>query len=747
VNGILTNSRRALSLESLRAKCKPGAPSGANTLANGGCLVKRATRCGPIANRCLEPCVQDDSSEKSGDERPANREDVGFADAAAVAKELIGRLADNLEIRESDASSKIALLEAQRVLSRLAQGSPAPAKEPVGNPASTIVLDVSDLIGYFEHNRLPTGIQRVQSELIFNLLKSLDSDAVRLCCFVEARNQWVKVDSAQFVDICVQSRAGGDPLDPRWLGPIYDLRAAINASPAMAFPRGAVLMNVGTSWWLPNYFLYVREAKIASDVRYVPLIYDLIPALTPENCDPKLVREFIGWFVSVLDHADFYLAISEATRNDLLDFAAKLGRPISPDRIAVAPLNADFRPAESQALPPTRRFPEPFVLFVSTLEARKNQLGALDAWATLIDRHGLDKVPRLVLVGKRGFQADLIFDRLKSSADLRQRVTILSGIEDLELQALYRDCLFTIYPSFYEGWGLPVTESLCYGKVPLIADNSSLPESGGSSALYFKTGSTAAMIAELERLIFEAGFREQREKIVRSDFRPRNWADVTSGVADRIREWAVTTPLPEWQAPVAQPGAYYPLVRNQSMRVWPGMGSAEQFRRGLGWHKLEDDGCWMIPSGAELELRLSSPDIHRLGLELFCSQRAETHYRIELAGHDLAVEGRLTGRRARWAFLELPEGIADTALRIRITATTLTGSEQEQEEQDLDQESGSKPAVRRAVEIQRQGAALRGFFLFGNDPRSRMDFVEAAALGALPDLDFYRDRSLAAIVG
>ena len=96
----------------------------------------------------------------------------------------------------------------------------------------------------------------------------------------------------------------------------------------MAFPQGAMLVNIGTSWWLPNYFLYVRQAKIASGVRYVPLIYDLIPVLTPENCDAKLVQEFIGWFIGVLEHADFYLAISDATRQDLIAFAAKLGRPI-----------------------------------------------------------------------------------------------------------------------------------------------------------------------------------------------------------------------------------------------------------------------------------------------------------------------------------------------------------------------------------------------------------------------------------
>lgn len=640
---------------------------------------------------------------------------VSYAEATTTARDLINKLANDLQFHDESASS--ALREAQDVLSRLASAAPASAPIPASDPVSMIVLDVSDLLGYFEHNRLPTGIQRVQTELIFSLLESI-GDRVELCCFMEARNQWVRVDSSQFVDICNQSRAGGDPLDPNWMASIKSLRASTSAGLEMDFPRGAVLLNVGTSWWLPNYFLYVRQAKIAFGLRYVPLIYDLIPAITPENCDPKLVQEFIGWLAGVLDHADFYFTISEATRRDLIAFAEKMGRPIAPDQVAVAPLNADFRPALTQPLLARRRFAEPFVLFVSTLEARKNQLGALDAWSALVARHGPEKVPRLVLVGKRGFQSDLILDRLKNSAELQERVTVLSGIEDAELQGLYRDCLFTIYPSFYEGWGLPVTESLCYGKVPLIADNSSLPEAGGASAIYFKTGSTLAMIAALERLIFDKGYRQKREEIIHRGFRPSSWAMIASGVADRIASWS-TTPVTEWQAPLAQPGAYYPLVRNQSKRVWSGMGSAEQFRSGLGWHKLEDEGCWTFPSGAELEMRLASADNCRLGLQLVGSERCELRYRIEVTESDCFVEGRITGG-TKWEFFDLPDTLDQAPLRIRVMATAI-------DEQEI---------------THRRGLGIRGFFIFERDKTSRIDFLEAVALGALSDLDFYRDRSL-----
>ena len=215
-----------------------------------------------------------------------------------------------------------------------------------------------------------------------------------------------------------------------------------------------------------------------------------------------------------------------------------------------------------------------------------------------------------------------ILDLAGNDADLRERVTILSGIEDVELQALYRDCLFTIYPSLYEGWGLPVTESLCYGKVPL--DCGQFLSSGGrrrGGALFqdrLNRGDDrgARTVDPGGWVPRAAGKRHPRE------FRPRGWAEIADGVAERIGQWAAA-PAAEWQAPLGRPHTYYPLTRIRSTQVWPGMGSAELFRHGLGWHRVEDTGCWTRPSGGELALRLSNPDVRRLGFEIFCPQRNE----------------------------------------------------------------------------------------------------------------------------
>src|SRR3546814_14180695 len=81
----------------------------------------------------------------------------------------------------------------------------------------------------------------------------------------------------------------------------------------------------------------------------------------------------------------------------------------------------------------------------------------------------------------------------------------------------------TVYPSHYEGWGLPVTEALAHGQIPVIADNSSLPEAGNGFALTFRSGSVASFVEALEKMVFDRGWKAAREREIKADFKPRSW--------------------------------------------------------------------------------------------------------------------------------------------------------------------------------------------------------------------------------
>src|SRR5690606_21078205 len=210
----------------------------------------------------------------------------------------------------------------------------------------------------------------------------------------------------------------------------------------------------------------------------IPFVHDMIPVMTPEHCVERLTQDFISWALGVYSHADHFLTNSEASRRDLIKVGATLGYEVKEENVKVIQLNADFRKpiTEIPVAETMQRYglkPSDYVLFVSTVESRKNHLSAFKAWLDLIRRHGAGKVPKLVCVGNRGWLNDQVFAMLESNPELRQSIMMVSGVSDPDLANLYKACAFTLYPSSYEGWGLPVTESLCYGKVPLLSDSSS----------------------------------------------------------------------------------------------------------------------------------------------------------------------------------------------------------------------------------------------------------------------------------
>ena len=385
-----------------------------------------------------------------------------------------------------------------------------------------IAFDVSDLFHYFLDARTPTGIQRVQINIVTSVLAEDRPDIdVLIVCFTNAVDFWSEVSPEDFRRLTRMALAGGDPKDPIWRKAVEGLHADLAAGDPVVFAAGACLLNLGTSWWLQNYFLMVRYAKERFNLQYVPFVHDFIPVVTPEHCIKALTQDFITWLLGVFHHADGYIVNSEATAADLVKVAETLGHIVqrpkvvrldgafaSPDQ--ASPLAGPSDP--SQILGLNGLAAGAFVLFVSTIESRKNHILAFDVWLKLIKKRGLGDTPRLVCVGNPGWMVEAAMARLKSSDLLAEKVTILSKISDAELSTLYRACAFTIYPSSYEGWGLPVTESLIHGKACLAANVSSLPEAGGSFADYFDLESGKDLLAKLERLIDDKAYRSSREE-------------------------------------------------------------------------------------------------------------------------------------------------------------------------------------------------------------------------------------------
>ncbi|MBD0270674.1 MAG: glycosyltransferase [Acetobacteraceae bacterium] len=476
--------------------------------------------------------------------------------------------------------------------------SPGPAVDAAPVSASACVFDASDLLDYAKRNRAPTGIQRVQLNLIE---RSLGLGGA-VAAFDTASGAWKPVPRAAFERLAALSRSGADPDDPDWKDAVSALSDAVRRGPQLEFAPGGMLVTLGTAWWIPNYLLRVREAKARHGLRYVPMVYDCIPVVRPEDCAEGLCAEFAAWFAGACVHADAMLAISDCTRDDVLRLRRGLLPGAEDIPVAVLPLHAGPLLPEPAAAPasPRRR---PYVLFVATVEARKNHLMVFNAWLSLIRRHGADAAPDLVCVGKRGWKADEAFALLAGSRALRERVFLLHDVSDAELDALYRGCLCTVFNSRYEGWGLPVTESIGYGKVPIVADNSSLRQAGGEAALFFASGSEPELVARLEAMVFDADFRAAQEAKVGEAPPLRRWDELAADLAAALAAVpAVPTP------PLARLARFFRAGADYAVRALPGsdptleMAIADAVREGPCWGRLKEWGVRALRGCAVLRL-------------------------------------------------------------------------------------------------------------------------------------------------
>ena len=125
--------------------------------------------------------------------------------------------------------------------------------------------------------------------------------------------------------------------------------------------------------------------------------------------------------------------------------------------------------------------------------------------------------------------------QLVNSDYIDGRIRHIPAASDAELAALYRGCLFTVFPSFYEGWGLPVSESLSFGKPCIVSNATSLPEAGGSLARYFDPDNGADAYRVIRETIEDrAGLREWQERVCR-EFRPVPWHQTANALVEALQ--------------------------------------------------------------------------------------------------------------------------------------------------------------------------------------------------------------------
>jgi glycosyltransferase involved in cell wall biosynthesis len=168
------------------------------------------------------------------------------------------------------------------------------------------------------------------------------------------------------------------------------------------------------------------------------------------------------------------------------------------------------------------------------MEFRKNHLLAFRAWRRLLDSLPAEQVPQLVFAGRIGPMVQDLLHQLQNSHNLDGKVVLAEDPDDNTLAALYRGARFTIFPSLYEGWGLPVSESLAFGKVCLASSGTSVPEAGGRFCLYHDPDSVSDAAGLYRRAIEEPGLIATLEARIAAEYAPTPWSRSAEAVLGHL---------------------------------------------------------------------------------------------------------------------------------------------------------------------------------------------------------------------
>ena len=392
-----------------------------------------------------------------------------------------------------------------------------------------LYLDVTDLIEFLTRSESPSGVQRVVAEVAPLLVASIGARPVLLD---RSRGAFVELDPGESHELLM---AGVRSCSHRDAGQLAALAGATierarTAQPAL-IDTSCTLVFLG-ALWINDALMSAARLAQSRGATLVALLYDLTPVMEAGHT-AAVNRLFERYLDLLMTAASAVPAISESSRRDFENYAKRHGQSAPPGHATGLPCGLTPENRDLTRQP----WPRPYVLFVGTIESRKNHRLALEAWRRLLERHDPGVVPDLVCIGRLGWHASEFLDEYITTCGLGGKVSVLSNsVSDEELAEFYWHADFTLYPSRYEGWGLPVGESIAFGKVPVVADNSSLREVGGDAAIYVPTGDLDALVSAVDSMLVDPAFRQEREEAVKVKApAATTWEDVASVIAADIQ--------------------------------------------------------------------------------------------------------------------------------------------------------------------------------------------------------------------
>lgn len=363
-----------------------------------------------------------------------------------------------------------------------------------------------------------TGIQRVVREIIVRMLKDNDI-SMNLLTYNEKLNVYQLLDNDRFLDFFENKAGEKEDIYSDVLVDFTDI------------PSGAVFFDIDSVWNSRLKRSWLFPLLKQKGVKIVTQLYDLIPITHPQFAHENTCMNFMVYAGANIEYSDLIITSAQATVDALDDLCDRLGRKRK--KCVVVPLGADFSAnssgeeidGEIVSIASGR-----YILMVGTVEPRKNHSLVIDALENGLADLGIN----VVIAGRIGWNVAELEKRIKEHPLLGKNLFFLDRPNDAAVDLLYKNALAVAFPTFNEGFGLPMIEAFCRHTPVIASDIGVLREVGGDLAYYFDPHDADSFISTVKSLI-EDETEYQRKKAELEKFVPFTWDDSAEMFSAAVR--------------------------------------------------------------------------------------------------------------------------------------------------------------------------------------------------------------------
>jgi len=430
------------------------------------------------------------------------------------------------------------------------------------------------------------------------------------------------------------------------------------------FEEKSVVFMMGSSWMQNQGYVYsLLHTCKCNQLKLAFVSADIIPVKFPEWMPPGYNSRFLPHLKLLLEHLDFIFAISEHTKKDLLEFVKQESLKVPEIKVfrlgdvILESYDSFGTGKESQELL-KQLTPGNFVLNVGAIHYRKNAHLLYNIWMRLVEDIGYEKLPKLVIVGGFSWNSDN-FANLLEHSKLKEKILVLKGINDEELSWLYRNCMFTAYPSLYEGWGLPVAESLRYGKFCIASKISSVPEIAPDLTKLIDPLDAMEWYNTIKFYITSQKARQSAEQKIRERYIPTTWSDTATQIKSLLK-FPYQTNGDEYEYFLGEMLNFdhpYSVLKYQTQ----------------GWFKRESwGGAWTDGNVASLRFKIDNPPSNFIRLQSLCAayvvKSKHSHVFVQIwANGKYLKTWNFYDDRFREYYVDIPVNLLDSSHLLDLT--------------------------------------------------------------------------------